>query len=99
MNLWGELVAQLVAEVLHTLVFRDGRVDGFDQAAQELGWSKNNDDLKVIIIAGNESFAQGSLSYRLACKTAIEQGITQMHARQHAGSLGADNKVIGTCQQ
>lgn len=44
-------------------------------AVQELAWSKSNKDLKIIIIAGNEPFTQGSTDYKEACKSAISQGI------------------------
>ncbi len=44
-------------------------------ATNELRWSKNNSDLKVIFIAGNEPFTQGSVDYRVACKDAITKGI------------------------
>jgi len=45
------------------------------KATSELAWSKNNDDLKVIYIAGNEPFNQGKISYTISCKNAISQGI------------------------
>lgn len=35
-----------------------------DDARKELQWSKHPDDLKLIIIAGNESFAQGNKPYQ-----------------------------------
>lgn len=44
-------------------------------AVNELKWSKSNDDLKIIIIAGNEAFTQGSVDYKTACKTSITNGI------------------------
>ena len=44
-------------------------------ATKELKWSDSNDDLKIIIIAGNEIFTQGSVDYRKACQSAISQGI------------------------
>jgi len=44
-------------------------------AAKELQWSKSNDQLKVIFIAGNEPFTQGNVDYRTACKDAIAKGI------------------------
>jgi hypothetical protein len=46
-----------------------------DSAANELQWSKNNDQLKVIFIAGNEPFTQGGVDYKVACKNAITKGI------------------------
>jgi len=44
-------------------------------AAKDLKWSKSNDDLKIIIIAGNEPFTQGDVDYKNSCKTAITDGI------------------------
>ncbi len=41
----------------------------------DLQWSPDNDDLKIIIIAGNETFEQGPIDYRQACKQAISKGI------------------------
>lgn len=46
------------------------------QAATDgLKWSEDGDDLKLIFIAGNEPFTQGSVDYRVACKAAISKGI------------------------
>lgn len=47
-----------------------------DEATKDLGWSGSNDDLKVIFIAGNEEFTQGSVAYKGACQRAIAKGIT-----------------------
>lgn len=44
-------------------------------AVSRLDWSKHADDLKVIVIAGNEPFTQGKVNYVDACKSAIGQGI------------------------
>lgn len=45
------------------------------EAVQKLNWSKSPNDLKVIFIAGNEPFTQGTVDYKQACKLAIESGI------------------------
>ncbi len=42
---------------------------------QELEWRAGNDHLKVIYIAGNESFAQGKISYAETCGQAVERNI------------------------
>lgn len=42
---------------------------------KDLKWSKSNDDLKLIIIAGNEPFNQGKVDYKVSCKAAITKGI------------------------
>lgn len=44
-------------------------------AAQNLIWSGNSDDLKMIIIAGNEDFAQGPTTTKEACEAAAAKGI------------------------
>lgn len=44
-------------------------------AVESLAWSDNNDDFKVMFIAGNEPFTQGGVDYRMACKAAIEKGV------------------------
>jgi hypothetical protein len=41
----------------------------------QLAWSASQADLKMIFIAGNESFTQGGISYELACGAAKEKGI------------------------
>jgi hypothetical protein len=46
-----------------------------DQATKELKWSDSNADLKLIFIAGNEPFTQGSVDVRQACRRAIAKGI------------------------
>ncbi|HEX6161025.1 MAG TPA: vWA domain-containing protein [Thermoanaerobaculia bacterium] len=46
-----------------------------DQATRDLEWTASNDDLKLIFIAGNEAFTQGSVDFRGACKRAVAKGI------------------------
>lgn len=45
------------------------------EAVKDLKWTKSNNDYKVIFIAGNEPFTQGSVDYKTACKKAISKGI------------------------
>ncbi|MFO7524433.1 MAG: VWA domain-containing protein [Ignavibacteriaceae bacterium] len=45
-------------------------------AVNNLQWNKSKDNLKIIFIAGNEPFTQGSIDYKEACKKAIKKGIT-----------------------
>ena len=45
------------------------------KSMQELGWSTNPLDLKMIYIAGNEPFNQGSIAYNEVCKTAGSRSI------------------------
>lgn len=44
-------------------------------ALNELNWSTNPTDLKMIYIAGNEIFNQGSIDYKVVCKTASTRQI------------------------
>lgn len=45
------------------------------KSMQELGWSTNPLDLKMIYIAGNEPFNQGTIAYNEVCKTAGSRSI------------------------
>ena len=42
---------------------------------RQLNWSASGSDLKMIFIAGNEPFTQGSVSYRVAGSVAKEKGV------------------------
>src|SRR5690606_6788185 len=42
----------------------------------QLNWGRNADDLKLIFIAGNEPFTQGSISYKEAAKLAHSKDVT-----------------------
>ncbi|MBN1443231.1 MAG: VWA domain-containing protein [Planctomycetes bacterium] len=44
-------------------------------AVSGLRWSESPNDLKVIFIAGNEPFTQGSVDPKIACREAIARGI------------------------
>lgn len=44
-------------------------------AVNELNWSADNNDLKIIVISGNEPFTQGDIDFRNSCKDAISKGI------------------------
>ena len=45
------------------------------EATRSLEWTDNNNDLKMIFIAGNEPFTQGNVDYKEACQNAIKNGI------------------------
>lgn len=45
------------------------------KAIEQLEWSKNPHDLKLIYIAGNEPFTMGPVDYKKSVKAAIERGI------------------------
>jgi hypothetical protein len=61
-------------------------------ATNELNWSARNEDYKAIFIAGNETFAQGKVDYREACKAAVAKGIivNTIHCDGAADTLWAD---------
>jgi len=42
----------------------------------QLEWGKNEDDLKLIFIAGNEPFSQGKMNYKDAAKQAHNNGVS-----------------------
>ncbi len=44
-------------------------------AVDELEWSGEADDMKLIIIAGNEAFTQGPVSFQSACRRARQKGV------------------------
>jgi hypothetical protein len=44
-------------------------------AVRGLEWSRTGGDLKMIVIAGNEPFTQGTIDYRSSCREAIARGI------------------------
>jgi hypothetical protein len=46
-----------------------------DRAVKTLKWTSKNDILKVIYIAGNEPFSQGSVDYKDSEKKALSRGI------------------------
>lgn len=46
-----------------------------NEAVKSLRWGTNDADMKLIYIAGNESFSQGNMSYKTAIKNALEKGI------------------------
>lgn len=50
-----------------------GQVIG--EAVHRLQWSTHADDLKVVFIAGNEAFTQGTVDYRNSCARALQRGI------------------------
>ncbi len=45
------------------------------KSLSELNWSNSSTDLKMIYIAGNEIFNQGSIDYKKVCKTASDRQI------------------------
>ncbi len=45
------------------------------RSLSDLNWSSSPTDLKMIYIAGNESFAQGPVDYKIECQKAADRGI------------------------
>ena len=45
------------------------------EAIRDLKWTESTDELKLMFIAGNEPFTQGSIDYKVACRNAISMGI------------------------
>ncbi|RLA68002.1 MAG: VWA domain-containing protein [Epsilonproteobacteria bacterium] len=45
------------------------------ESVNRFAWSSHKDDMKLLIIAGNESFAQGSVPYKQAIEKAKHNGI------------------------
>jgi hypothetical protein len=45
------------------------------EAVKDLKWTKSNDELKIIFIAGNEPFNQGDVDFKSSCRNAISKGI------------------------
>ena len=54
-------------------------------AVNSLQWSRSNQDIKTIFIAGNEPFTQGPVNYKEALKLATQAGISvnTIHAGNH----------------
>jgi hypothetical protein len=62
------------------------------RAAENLNWSESPDDLRVIFIAGNEPFTQGSVDYKKACKAAITKGVVVNTIHCGSEKAGIDGK-------
>lgn len=45
------------------------------KSLSDLNWSTHPNDLKLIYVAGNESFAQGPINYKEECNKAYQRGI------------------------
>lgn len=71
-----------------------------DKATKMLDWGKNPADMKLIYIAGNEPFTQGSISYKQAISRALEKNIyvNTIHcgnARDGISGMWRDGAVRG----
>jgi len=67
-----------ISEKLFSLTTNGGEEycgEVIDTSLKRLDWGKNQDDLKLIFIAGNEPFTQGKLDYRDAVLQAKEQDV------------------------
>lgn len=68
----------LISQKLFSLSTRGGNEfcgQVINNSLNQLLWSPSANDLKMIFIAGNEPFTQGSFSYRTACSLAREKGV------------------------
>ncbi len=68
----------LISEKLFSLTTRGGSEycgSVIKTSVADLDWSENDEDYKVVFVAGNEPFTQGPDDYRVACGTAIGRGI------------------------
>ena len=68
----------LISEKLFALRTRGGSEfcgEVIRTSLNQLAWSSSSADLKMIFIAGNEPFTQGSVSYRTACSLAKDKGV------------------------
>lgn len=68
----------LLAEKLFDLYAQGSQehcAEALQMAMDSLAWSDNEEDLKVILIAGNEPFDQGNLSYQKVCTALKEKNI------------------------
>lgn len=75
-DLTGDL--DTISEKFFSLTTNGGYEYGgavIEKAVTELKWSNRKDILKIIFIAGNEEFTQGSRDYRKSYKAAISKGI------------------------
>lgn len=59
------------------------------EAVEGLNWSASNEDLKIIVIAGNEPFTQGKVDPKKSCRAAISKGIIVNTIHCGAHKLGA----------
>jgi hypothetical protein len=67
-----------VSEKLFSLTTNGGQEYAgqvIDAALSELEWSNNENDMKLVIIAGNEPFTQGPIDYQTACARARRGGV------------------------
>lgn len=67
-----------ISEKLFSLTTNGGEEfcgEVINTSLKQLNWGKNDDDLKLIFIAGNEPFTQGKLDYRDAASQAKENDV------------------------
>ncbi|MDA7501906.1 hypothetical protein N8482_01395 [Chitinophagales bacterium] len=102
----------LISEKLFSLSTNGGQEycgHVIQSATKQLNWTKSFDDLKIIFIAGNEGFNQGTVDFNKSCKAAIAEGIIintifcgghseGIRGQWKAGSDLADGKYINIDQ-
>jgi hypothetical protein len=64
-------------------------------ALQDIAWSAEANDLKIIVIAGNEPFNQGTVNFRTSCGTAADRGIiiNTIHCGDYETGVNTDWKA------
>lgn len=69
------------------------------RSLDELEWSNDPTDLKLVYIAGNESFAQGPVDFREVCATARQRGIfiNTIYCGDHAQGIRESWKEGAEC--
>ena len=68
------------------------------KSMQDLAWSNNQLDLKIIYIAGNEPFNQGTVAYKEVCNTAASKNIfvNTIYCGNHAQGIAEFRKDCAT---
>ncbi len=68
------------------------------KAVNQLAWSKDPHDLKLIYIAGNEEFTQGPVDFHQSVKAAVEHGITvnTIHCGDEQAGIAGQWKAAAT---
>jgi hypothetical protein len=61
----------------------------------DVPWSAEPNDLRIIVIAGNEPFTQGPVNFRSSCGTAADRGIivNTIHCGDYATGVNTDWKT------
>ncbi len=91
-----------VSEKLFALTTKGGQEFAgqvIDTSLQELSWSDDKDDMKLIVIAGNEPFTQGPVKWQTACERAKDMGVVidTVHCGNAQRGIDTDWKAGAEC--